>query len=108
MILFRFINSVMKKILFVIIVLLGFLLIKADAQYVRRKPGFSVNISIGAPGPAPYSGAIWVAPEWEWRGGRYVEVPGHWVRPARHGAIWINGGWAYSKRGYRWRRGHWK
>ena len=61
--------------MFIIIVLFVFSLIKADAQYVRRKPGFSVNISIGAPGPAPYNGAIWVAPEWEWRNGHYIEVP---------------------------------
>jgi hypothetical protein len=99
----------MKKILFVFIVLLGLSTIKADAQYVRRKPGFSVNISLGAPGPAPYSEAVWVRPEWVWRHGRYVEVPGHWVRAPRHGAVWVNGGWAYSShRGYRWRGGYWR
>ena len=99
----------MKKIVFVIVMLLGLSLLKADAQYVRRKPGFSVNISLNAPGPAPYRDAIWVGPEWGWRGGRYVEVPGHWVRAPRRGSVWVSGGWAYSNhRGYRWRGGHWR
>lgn len=97
----------MKKIVFVVITLLGLSLLKADAQYVRRKPGFSVHISVGAPGPAPYGGAIWVAPEWSWRGGRYVEVPGYWERPGSHHG-WISGHWKYTRRGYRWVPGHWR
>ncbi|SRR5260221_7145007 len=99
----------MKKILLALIVFLGFSLLKADAQYVRRKPVFSVNVNVGAPAPRPYPEAIWVGPEWEWRGGSYVEVPGHWVRPARRGGVWVSGGWIYSHhRGYRWGRGHWR
>lgn len=99
----------MKKIFFVFIVLMGLSLLKADAQYVRRKPVFSVNINVGAPGPPPYPEAVWVGPEWTWRNGRYVEVGGHWVKPTRRGGVWVTGGWAYTKhRGYRWRRGYWK
>src|SRR5437868_5306059 len=96
----------MKKIVFAIIVLLGVSTIDANAQYVRRKPGFSVNISLNAPGSAPYRDAVWVGPEWMWRHGRYVEVPGHWVRRG-HGR-WVSGGWVYSNRGYRWHRGYWR
>ncbi len=99
----------MKKTVSVIIVVLGLSLLKADAQYVRKKPGFSVNISIGAPGPAPYRDAIWVGPEWVWSHGRYVEVPGHWVKPSRHSASWVTGRWEYNNRhGYRWHKGYWK
>jgi hypothetical protein len=65
----------MKKIIFVAIMLLGFSIFKADAQFVRTKPAFTVGISVGAPGPAPYGGAVWIGPEWAWRGNRYVEVP---------------------------------
>jgi hypothetical protein len=97
----------MKKILIVAIALLGLSIVKADAQYVRVKPGFSVGITIGAPGPAPYSGAIWIGPEWRWRGSRYVEVPGYWARPGRYHA-WIPGHWRYARRGYRWVPGHWR
>lgn len=99
----------MKKIVFVVMLLLGLTLLKADAQYVRRKPGFSVNISFGAPGPPLYAEGVWVRPEWGWRGGHYVEVPGHWVRAPRRGSVWVSGGWVYSHhRGYRWRRGYWR
>jgi hypothetical protein len=97
----------MKKILFVVTVILGLSSLKADAQYVRRKPGFSVGVSVGAPGPAPYSGGIWIGPEWTWRSGRYVEVPGYWARPGRHHG-WIPGYWKYTRRGYRWIPGHWR
>jgi hypothetical protein len=96
----------MKKTVLVIMVVLGLSLMKADAQYVRSKPGFSLNISIGAPGPPPYRDAIWVGPEWEWRHGHYVEVPGHWVRRGR--GAWISGDWVQHRRGYRWHRGHWR
>src|SRR6266496_1874407 len=98
----------MKKILFVIVMLLGLSIMKADAQYVRRKPAFSVNINIGAPGPAPYREAIWVGPEWTWRHGRYVETQGRWARPSRHGMVWIQGHWVYTRRGYRWQPGYWR
>lgn len=79
-----------------------------QAQHVRVRPGFSIGISIGAPGPRPYSGAVWVGPEWQWRGGRYESVPGYWARPQRYGAIWVPGHWKRSFRGYKWVPGHWR
>ena len=97
----------MKRIFIVATIMLGFSLLKADAQYVRRKPSFSVNVSIGAPGPAPYGGAIWVGPEWAWRDGRYVEVPGYWEKPGRHHG-WVPGHWKRGRWGYRWIPGHWR
>ena len=90
------------------IVLLGLFQIKGNAQYVRVRPGFHVGITIGAPGPAPFAGGIWIGPEWRWRGGRYVEVPGYWARPRHRGAGWVSGHWKYSRRGYRWVPGHWR
>ena len=97
----------MKRIAIVIVTLLGFSILKADAQYVRTKPGVSVNISVGAPGPAPYRGAVWVGPEWQYRRGRYVEVPGYWANPGRHHG-WAYGHWKHSRRGYKWVPGNWK
>ena len=99
----------MKKMIFLCILASALYLPKADAQYVRRKPGFSIGISIGAPAQRPYDDAIWVGPEWTWRNGRYVEVPGHWVRARRQGDAWRNGEWRYTRnRGYRWVPGHWE
>jgi hypothetical protein len=80
----------------------------AEAQHVRVRLNFPGGISIGAPGRAPFSGAIWIGPEWQWRGGQYVHVPGYWAKPRRHGAVWIPGHWKYSRRGYRWVPGHWR
>lgn len=97
----------MKKIVFVIITLLGLSVLKAGAQYIRSRPGFSVNVSVGAPGPPPYGGAVWVGPEWVWQRGHYVEVPGYWANPGRHRG-WAFGHWKHRRRGYRWEPGHWK
>src|SRR5689334_7473399 len=97
----------MKKTFLAFIVLLGLSYIIADAQYVRVKPGFNVNVSFGAPGPRPYREVVCVGPEWVWRHGHYVEVPGHWVRRT-YGALWVQGRWVYTRRGYRWYNGYWR
>ena len=80
----------------------------ANAQYVKVRINFPVGISIGATSRAPYAGAVWVGPEWQWRGGHYVTAPGYWARPGRHGAIWVPGHWKYSPKGYKWVPGHWR
>ena len=98
----------MKRILIVLFVFLGLSVLRADAQYVAVRPGFSVGISVDVPGPRPFPGAIWVGPEWSWRAGRYVEVPGYWERPFRHHQAWVAGHWRYERRGYAWVPGHWR
>ena len=80
----------------------------ANAQHVKVRIGFPVGICTGPSGRAPFSGAIWIGPEWQWRGGHYVSVPGYWARPGRYGAIWVPGHWKYSRKGYRWVPGHWR
>jgi hypothetical protein len=79
-----------------------------NAQHVKVRIGFPVGISIGPSGRAPYAGAVWIGPEWQWRGGRYVTAPGYWARPGRYGAVWVPGHWKYSRRGYKWVPGHWR
>lgn len=87
---------------------LGLSLVKANAQYVRERPRFSLSISVGNPGPPPFSGAIWVGPEWQWRENRYVEVPGYWAHPRRHYTTWQSGEWyGNDRKGYKWRKGRW-
>jgi hypothetical protein len=79
----------------------------AKAQHIRVRMNFPVGITIGAPGPAPFGGAIWVGPEWTWRGGNYVCVPGYWER-GRGRAMWVPGHWKYTRRGYVWVPGRWR
>lgn len=80
----------------------------SQAQHVRVRLGFPAGISISAGSRPPYGGAVWVGPEWVWRGGRYECVPGYWAHPRRAGAIWVPGHWKYSRRGYKWVPGHWR
>ncbi|MBL0274096.1 MAG: YXWGXW repeat-containing protein [Chitinophagaceae bacterium] len=79
-----------------------------QAQHVRVRLSFPVGVHTRAPGQAPFGGAIWIGPEWRWRGNQYESVPGYWARPQRHGAVWVPGHWKYSRRGYRWVPGHWR
>ena len=98
----------MKKVIFALALMFAFTINKANAQYVKVRPEFTIGVNVGPRGVAPHHGDIWVGPEWEWRNGRYVEMPGHWAAPRRYGAIWIPGHWKYTRRGYRWIAGHWK
>ena len=80
----------------------------AEAHHVRVRLKFPAGISIGAQARAPISAAVWIGPEWQWRGGQYVHVPGYWAKPGRHGAVWVPGHWKYTRRGYRWVPGRWR
>ncbi len=55
----------------------------------------------------PYSGAVWIDGDWDWVGGNYVYIRGHWARP-RRGRAWVRGSWEHGARGYRWHKGHWR
>ena len=88
-----------------VVVLISF---AANAQHVKVRIGFPVGISVGAPGRAPFAGAIWIGPEWTWRNGNYVCVPGYWAKPRHHRAVWVSGHWQYTRRGYKWVPGHWR
>ncbi|MBI5858282.1 MAG: YXWGXW repeat-containing protein [Sphingobacteriales bacterium] len=98
----------MKKKLFAFALFIVIGAAASQAQHVKVRIGFPVGISIHATGRAPFAGAVWVGPEWQWRGGNYVCVPGYWARPHRHGAVWVPGHWQYGRRGYKWVPGHWR
>jgi hypothetical protein len=98
----------MKKIIFASLLFFVVGITCTQAQHVNVRVNFPVGITTGAPGPTPYRGAVWVGPEWQWRGNRYYAVPGYWAKPYRHHEVWINGYWQYTRHGYRWVPGRWK
>src|SRR5690242_5524574 len=98
----------MKKLMLLFIIMLGVSLMRSDAQYVKKKYSFSISISIGPNGPPPYPDAVWITPEWAWRGGQYVEIPGHWERVRNTRARWVQGQWIRHKKGYCWQGGSWR
>ena len=97
----------MKKVMFSVLFMTFFAFMHANAQHVRVQLNFPSGYEVNAPRNAPYPNAIWIGPEWQWRGGRYVAVPGHWERARRHHEIWIPGHWEQRRRGYFWVPGHW-
>jgi len=72
-------------------------------HYVKVHPEFHTVVRPPAPSPRH----VWVAPEWTWRGGAYVEVPGYWSLPPAGHRAWVPGHWVAEPRGNRWIPGHW-
>jgi len=96
----------MKQMVFGI--LFALVTLGSNAQRVSVRLNFPTGVHVLAPGPAPYHGAVWIGPEWQWRAGRYVMVPGYWAKPRHPRAVWIPGHWKYSRRGYIWVPGRWR
>jgi hypothetical protein len=74
-----------------------------------------VVITVAPPAPIvetiPASpGPLWV---WDpgyhaWRGGKYVWVPGHYVKKRRANDVWVAGHYNKSGRGWVYVPGHWR
>ena len=98
----------MKRVIIAILTFFFGFTVNLNAQHIRMRLDFPVGASIRPVSPAPFAGAVWVGPEWRWQGGRYVYVPGSWVKPRRPGAVWAPGRWKYNRRGYVWMPGRWR
>ncbi|HUB79494.1 MAG TPA: hypothetical protein VMB03_11880 [Bryobacteraceae bacterium] len=59
-------------------------------------------------GVAPGPGFVWTEGFYNYSGGRYVWVPGRWMRPPHPHAAWVPGAWVREGRGYRFHRGYWR
>ncbi len=53
------------------------------------------------PPPAPYTSAVWLAGDWDWRAhlGRHVWIAGHWGTPPRAGVVYMPPSWHLSANG---------
>jgi hypothetical protein len=77
----------------------------AEAQhFVKAHPAARVVVRPAAPSPRH----VWVDDEWSWKGGAYVQVPGHWILPPHGRKAWVPGHWV-TKHGHGdyWVAGHW-
>ncbi|WP_431214727.1 hypothetical protein ACQ86N_08175 [Puia sp. P3] len=93
------------KLMFLVMVLAGAGSLSASAQvYVTVRPEWH-RVERRPVGPR---GSVWVEEDWEYRGGRYVAVGGHWVAPPHPGWVWIPGRWVHERRGYQWIPGRWR
>ena|SRR5882762_4578742 len=72
--------------------------------YVTVRPTYAPVIRPVAPSRTH----VWVDEDWEYRGGRYVAVGGHWVAPPHPGWVWIPGRWVHTRRGWQWMPGRWR
>jgi hypothetical protein len=69
----------------------------AQLIHVNVRPITSVVVRPVAPRPT----AIWIEPEWVWRGSRYEYINGYWANP-RVGYRYSPGYWLKIKRGDLW------
>ncbi|MFM7671689.1 MAG: hypothetical protein ACKO6Q_03720 [Bacteroidota bacterium] len=79
-----------------------------QAQHIRVRLDFPLGAADRHAGVAPFSGAVWIGPEWRWQHGQYVHVPGYWAKPKRFGARWVPGHWKHTRRGFIWVPGRWR
>lgn len=78
------------------------------AHYVRSGPYPPPPPAAYRVPPPPGPGFVWIASYRDWRGSRYVLVPGRWVRPPRRNAVWVPGHWK-RRGGHRvWISAHWR
>lgn len=96
----------MKKILLAFCCFLSMSFL--HAQHVRAGLSFPAGVVVNSPGSAPFAGAVWIGPEWQWRNGTYVHVPGYWAKPYRKKQRWHGGHWKRTRRGYIWVGGRWR
>jgi len=51
-------------------------------------------LRIESRGPAPFRDAVWIDGRWDWHGGQYVWISGHWQRAPTGLHHWKAGAWA--------------
>lgn len=73
---------------------------------VATRPADPVVVVPASPGP----NYVWVDGSWRYnRPSRaYAYRDGYWVVPARPGRTWVAGHWVQTRRGWRYREGHWR
>jgi hypothetical protein len=76
--------------------------------YSRRPMPPPPSLAVGIVGARPGPGFVWVDGYHDWRGKRYVWVPGRWHKPPRPHAIWVPGSWGRRGPNHVWIRGYWR
>lgn len=93
------------KLMFLVMVLVGAGTFSVSAQvYVTVRPEWH-RVERRPAGPR---GNVWIEEDWEYRGGRYVAVGGHWASPPHPGWVWVPGRWVHERRGWQWIPGRWR
>jgi WXXGXW repeat (2 copies) len=65
-------------------------------------------VQVGVVGRPPGAGYVWTNGFYRWRGGRYVWMPGTWMRPPYRGAVWIQPRWVPGGGGWVFHKGYWR
>jgi hypothetical protein len=79
-----------------------------------KASAIDIGIRVGGPPPGPvvvehpwhrpYTGAVWIPAQYEWRHDQWVLVHGYYAYPPYPHAVWVP---AHYSHGY-WHQGHWR
>ena len=58
-------------------------------------------------GASPFRDAVWIDGRWDWKGGQYVWVSGHWQRAPAGMHHWKRGEWTKRDNGWFFTPGQW-
>ncbi len=99
----------MKKLLTGL--LLAIFMVSGVSTEVSAQRMMTVRVMPQAPKyrkpPMPARGFVWISDSWRWERGRYVFVPGYWMRPPNRNARYIAGRWDRTRYGWVWMDGYW-
>jgi hypothetical protein len=89
----------------------------APQQVVIAQPAPAQQVVVMAAPPPPRTEVIygrpspfheWVPGYWQWHGGRYVWIQGHWERPPHGHHTWVQPQWERRGGNYIFIEGHWR
>jgi hypothetical protein len=78
---------------------------RTGVVYVREAPPREIVEVIG---PAPSPQHVWIAGHYDWRGDRYVWLPGRYEVVREGYRRWEPGHWEHDRNGYFWIEGRWR
>ena len=99
----------MKKLLLIVVAATGLMTAcGGGAYYSEGRYRRGAPVVYGAYGVAPGPGYVWISPYDDWRGRRYVRVPGRWARPPQGRTYWAPGYWENRGRTRIWIGAQWR
>lgn len=90
---------------------------QAAPTYVVVQPQAPAEVLVDTPPPAdieeemgacPGTDYVWIRGHWQWDGGRWKRIRGHWIAKPHGTAVWVPGSWKEHHHRWKWTEGYWQ